>query len=189
MSFNHSDREKCHYHLRPALAHNCSMRKRHLFNLSVFKGIDPVQQDLLLPLITLCNIPEGTTIFQQGEAAKYLYILESGIVEIIFKPFDGPALPVSRITSGGVFGWSSTLGRDGYTSAARTLTDIEAYRFTGKELQKLCEEYPETGMVILDRLASAIVERLECTHHEIMSILNQGMELGLNLSVQGSKNV
>ena len=143
--------------------------------------MDAEQQELLIPLITLCNIPENTLIFQQGETAKYLYILESGIVEIIFKPFDGPELSVSRIISGGVFGWSSTLGRDSYTSAAKTLTEIEAYRFTGKELQKLCEEYPETGVVILDRLASAIVERLECTHHEIMSILNQGMELGLNL--------
>lgn len=154
----------------------------------MFQGVDKEQQDLLLPLINLYPIPQGTLIFQQGEAARYLYILESGTVEILFKPADGPALVVSHITRGGVFGWSSTLGRDGYTSAARALTKSEAYRFTGKELQRLCEENPETGVVILDRLASAIVERLECTHHEIMNILNQGMELGLNLSDQGSKN-
>lgn len=165
-----------------------NMRKRHLFNLSIFRGMEKELEDLLLPLITLCHIPENTLIFQQGESARYLYILESGMVEILFKPFDGPDLPVSRITSGGVFGWSSTLGRDGYTSAARALMDSEAYRFEGKALQRLCEAHPETGVVILDRLALAIAERLECTHLEIMSILNQGMELGLNLSPQGSKN-
>lgn len=164
------------------------MRRKHLFNLSIFKGLEQEQQDLLIPLISLCHIPEGTTIFKQGESATHLYVLESGIVEILFKPFDGPSLSVSQITSGGVFGWSSTLGREGYTSAAKALMNSEAYRICGKELQKLCEEHPDTGVVILDRLASAIVERLECTHHEIMSILNQGMDLGFNLSEQGSKH-
>lgn len=163
------------------------MRKRHLFNLSIFQGVDTVKQDQLLPLISLCRIQEGTVIFKQGEAASFLYILESGLVEIVFKPFDGSDIPVSRLNSGCVFGWSSTLGREGYTSSARALTDCETYRICGKELQKLCEENPETGVVILDRLASAIAERLECTHNEIMAVLNQGMDLGLDLNGQGSK--
>jgi CRP-like cAMP-binding protein len=186
MNFRLAQQEICHYLLMLHSGKMDSMRKRHLFNLSVFKGMKKEQQDLLLPLISLCHIPENVIIFNQGETAKYLYILECGMVEIVFKPFDGPAIPVSCITSGGIFGWSSTLGREGYTSTARTLMESAAYRFDGKDLQKLCEKYPETGVVILDRLASAIVERLECTHHEIMSILNQGMELGLNLSEQGS---
>jgi len=187
MNFHLAHQEVCHYLLMRHSGKMGSMRKRHLFNLSVFKGMEKEQQDLLIPLITLCHIPENVTIFDQGETARYLYILECGMVEIVFKPFDGPAIPVSRIVSGGVFGWSSTLGRQGYTSTARTLMESEAYRFNGKDLQKLCESNEETGVVILDRLASAIVERLECTHHEIMNILNQGMELGLNLSEQGSK--
>jgi CRP-like cAMP-binding protein len=165
------------------------MRKKHLFNLSIFQGIDADKQSQLLPLVSLCHVTEGTILFKQGEAATHLYIVESGIVEIIFKPFDGPALTVSRLNSGCVFGWSSTLGRSGYTSAARALTDCETYRICGKDLQKLCEDNPETGMVLLDRLASAIAERLECTHNEIMGILNQGMDLGFDLNRQGSKNV
>lgn len=164
------------------------MRKRHIFNLSIFKGLEPEHENLLVPLITLCHIPQGTTIFKQGQAATHLYVMDGGIVEIIFKPFDGPNLTVSRITRGGVFGWSSTMGRAGYTSAARALIDSEAYRIKGKELQQLCEQFPDTGVVILDRLASAIAEHLECTHNQIMSILNQGMDLGYDLSERGSKN-
>ena len=162
------------------------MRKRHLFSLPVFQGTSIELQSQLTPLITLCHIPQGTTIFKQGEAANYLFIVESGQVEIIFKPFDGPALTVSHLGRGDIFGWSSTLGRKGYTSAAQALSDCEAYRLNGKELQQLCEDHPESGVVILDRLASAIAERLECTHTEIMGILNQGMNLDLDLTIQGS---
>ncbi|MPM65982.1 hypothetical protein SDC9_112886 [bioreactor metagenome] len=162
------------------------MRKRHLFSLPVFQGTSVELQTQLTPLVTLCHIAAGTTIFKQGEAANYLFILEKGQVEIVFKPFDGPALSVSRLGKGDIFGWSSTLGRKGYTSAAQALCDCEAYRISGKDLQRLCEDDPQSGVVILDRLASAIAERLECTHTEIMGILNQGMNLDLDLHTQGS---
>lgn len=162
------------------------MRKRHLFSLPVFQGTSVELQAQLTPLVTLCHIASGTTIFKQGEAANYLFILEKGQVEIVFKPFDGPALSVSRLGKGDIFGWSSTLGRKGYTSAAQALCDCEAYRMSGKDLQRLCENDPQSGVVILDRLASAIAERLECTHTEIMGILNQGMNLDLDLHTQGS---
>ena len=164
------------------------MRKRQLFTLPIFSRLTEEQQGLLIPLITLCHIPGTSFLFKQGEPAKNLYIIESGTIEILFKPFDGPDLSVSRISRGGVFGWSSTLGRDSYTSTARTLGVSEIYRFNCLELQTMCKQDPDTGVIILDRLASAIVERPEGTHYEIMSILNQGMELGFALSNQGRKN-
>ena len=155
--------------------------------MPVFSRLTEEQQGLLIPLITLCHIPGTTFLFKQGEPAKNLYIIDSGIVEILFKPFDGPDLSVSRISRGGVFGWSSTLGRDSYTSTARTLEASEIYRFNCLELQTMCEQNPDTGVIILDRLASAIVEHQDCTHYEIMSLLNQGMDLGFALSNQGRK--
>lgn len=135
----------------------------------------------MLPLIELCHVPAGQTIFRQGDEATHLYILECGMVDILFKPSDGPELLVSRLTSGGVFGWSSTLGRDSYTSAAYAVIDSEVYCFDSAKLRRLCEEHPDTGVVILDRLALAIAERLECTHSKVMSVLNQGMELNYDL--------
>jgi CRP-like cAMP-binding protein len=157
------------------------MRKRHLFLLPIFKGMTSEQQELLLPLITLCSFPANLTIFRQGDPASHLYILESGMVDIVFKPIDGPAMPVARLGCGGVFGWSSTLGRDKYTSAARTVAESETYRIDGAALRKLCEDHPETGVVILDRLALAIAQRLEATHGTVMNVLNQGMDLNYDL--------
>ena len=156
--------------------------------MPAFQGVNGELQDQLTPLITLCHITAGTTIFQQGEAAKHLFFLESGEVEIVFKPFDGPVLSVAHLKHGAIFGWSATMGRKAYTSAALALSDCEAYRIEGKELQLLCENHPESGVVILDKLASAIAERLESTHNEIMGILIQGMNLNLDLQKQGSKD-
>jgi CRP-like cAMP-binding protein len=157
------------------------MRKRNLFKLKMFKELTPDQQSLLLPLVTTCRIPAGQTVFNQGDPAVKLYILDTGVVDILFKPNDGPELRVAQLTSGGVFGWSSTLGHDTYTSAARTVQNSEAYCFNGTALKKLCVENPATGVVILDRLALAISQRLKVTHAKVMDVLNQGMDLKYNL--------
>lgn len=132
---------------------------------------------MLLPLITLCRFDADQTIFKQGDNADHLYIIENGLVDIIFKPSDGPALQVSRLSRGGVFGWSSALGRDSYTSSAQAVMDLEAYRFSGQELRTLCEGHPETGVVLLDRLALAIAKRLESTHDQVMNVLKNSMDL------------
>jgi CRP-like cAMP-binding protein len=115
-------------------------------------------------------------IFEQGASAKYLYILQVGEVLVRFKPYDGPALTVARILPQGVFGWSAALGRDAYTSAAVTALPSEAYRIRASDLRTLCERVPDTGAIFLDRLAGVIAERLQNTHSEILTMLNQGID-------------
>ncbi len=173
--------EVCHFVNTSLAGKIFEMRKRHLFLLPIFKEMTGEQQELLLPLIDLCTFPADLTIFKQGDPASHLYIIESGMVDIVFKPSDGPAMTVARLTSGGVFGWSATLGRDKYTSAACTIIDSKTYRIEGTRLRKLCEDHPDTGVVILDRLALAIAQRLDVTHGKVMSVLNQGMDLNYDL--------
>jgi len=153
------------------------MRRRNLFLLSIFKGLDKEQQNLLLPLIAIRRFSAGETIFHQGDRADKLYVLESGMVDIVFQPDDSTELLVASLTSGGVFGWSSTLGHDIYTSSAYTIIDSEAYCFSGSELKNLCLKHPKTGEIIIDRLALTIAKRVEVTHASVMNVLSQGMNL------------
>jgi CRP/FNR family transcriptional regulator, cyclic AMP receptor protein len=156
------------------------MLKQELVHFPLFQGLSEDQLRLLEPLLEYCSFPVGTTIFDQGAPADCLFFLLVGTVEVIYKPYDGPALPVARITSGGVFGWSAALGRDVYTSAALTAETVEAYRVNGQKLHSLCERYPETGVVILERLASIIADRLSSTHDQILAVLQSGIDCGEN---------
>jgi CRP-like cAMP-binding protein len=152
------------------------MLKQDLAHFPLFQGLSDNQLRLLEPLLEYCSFPAGTTIFDQGAPADYLYFLLVGTVEVIYKPYDGPSLPVAKISSGGVFGWSAALGRDVYTSAALTDDPVEAYRVNGQKLHGLCEHYPETGVVILERLASIIADRLSSTHDQILAVLQSGID-------------
>jgi CRP/FNR family transcriptional regulator, cyclic AMP receptor protein len=164
------------------------MLRQEYARFSIFAGLNGDQISQLLPYMVECQYVKDEVIFQQGQPADCLYVLLSGEVVIRYKPYDGPPINVARIEPGGVFGWSSALGRDMYTSGAVALQDCTAYRLRGSKLPVLCEEYPETGMILLDRLAGVITERLNHTHTHILGILSQGMDVCNDSSRRMTKN-
>ncbi len=152
-----------------------SMFRQELSQVPIFHGLGEVQLEFLDPFVELCHFSKGQVIFEQGQAATFMYILRLGEVIIQYKPYDGPLLNVAHIEPAGVFGWSAALGRIEYTSAAIAVTNSEAYQLRGEGLSRICAQYPETGVVILGRLASVIAERLQSTHTQILSMLSQGL--------------
>lgn len=143
---------------------------------SIFAGLDSNQISQLSPFMVDCQYEENSVIFEQGQAAQYLYVLLAGEVIIHYKPYDGPTLTVARIEPGGVFGWSAALRRDVYTSGAYAMQKSLAYRIRGDSLQTICKQHPETGGILLERLADVIAQRLRSTHTQVLSILTQGLD-------------
>jgi CRP-like cAMP-binding protein len=151
------------------------MFRQDYAQLSIFTGLDGNQISQLSHFINECQYPKDYVIFEQGQPAMNLYILIGGEVAIRYKPYDGPPLHVARIEPGGVFGWSAALRRDVYTSGAVAVQDSLTYCILGSNLHVMCSQYPETGMIFLDRLASVIAERLRSTHTQVLGILTQGL--------------
>jgi CRP-like cAMP-binding protein len=75
-----------------------------------------------------------------------------------------------------VFGWSAALGRSVYTSGAQAVESGLAIRIRKDSLTQFCNLHPETGKILLERLASVISERLKNTHGEVLSILTSGVD-------------
>jgi len=154
-----------------------SMFKEDLVQLSIFKNLSDAQFEQLEPMLEYVLLRPNQIVFEQSQFADYLYILLTGEVLVRYKPYDGPSITVARIVRGGVFGWSAALGRLAYTSSAVVSVAGEAYRIQGQKLRQLCEHNPETGVVLLERLANVIAERLHNAHTQIVNILSQGMDL------------
>ncbi len=142
----------------------------------IFSDLDSSQISQLLPYMVECQFVRDSVIFEQGAAAEYLYILLAGEVVVSYKPYDGPPLVVAHIEPGGVFGWSTALGREVYTSGAIAVEDCLAYRIRGDNLSAFCRKYPDTGRILLEHLASSIAERLRSTHTQILGILSRCRE-------------
>jgi CRP-like cAMP-binding protein len=156
------------------------MFRQDLAQMSIFSGLNEDQISQLSPYMVECNYHRDQVVFEQGQRADHIYILLTGEVVVNYKPYDGPPLTVARIEAGGVFGWSAALGRDIYTSGAVAVQDSLAYRIRGDNLPVICETHRETGLILLDRLAGVIAERLRSTHTQVLGILSQGLDVDGN---------
>jgi len=152
--------------------------------LSLFHDLDPGQEALLRHVFLVSHEPAGSVIFEQGDQAEYLYMVVEGEVNIRFKPEDGPSIGVARVHREGVLGWSAALGSPTYTSSAVCATDCQVLRVRGQDLRELCEQDPETGSLILERLAAVIAERLRNTHQHVMALLELGLRIDLHRPVE-----
>ncbi len=152
-----------------------------VFNqLPLFEGMSQQQRLWLRQLFIPCDFYPDTQLFEQGDPAEYLYIVVVGEVVVVFKPDDGPPITVARVKPGGVVGWSAALGSRAYTSGAECSVYTQMLRVRGSDLRKLCEQHPETGVIILDRLATVIAERLRNTHDQVVALLEMGLRNGMH---------
>ena len=147
-------------------------------HLLIFQGLSEPQLELLRPLFTVHQEKADRVLFEQGEAAEYLYIVVEGEMNIRYKPEDGPAIIVARVRPNGVIGWSAALGSLIYTSAVVCATDCILLRVRGQDLRSLYEQHPDTGKIFLDRLALAVSERMTNTHSHVVTLLQFGLGVG-----------
>ncbi len=148
-------------------------------NLFLFHNLASKHFELLSPLFIPCEFTADSILFDQGDPAENLFAVVVGEVVVNFKPDDGPSITVARVQPGSIVGWSAALGSRRYTSSATCTTHTQLLRVRGDDLRRLCLQHPETGTIILDRLATVIAERLHSTHDLVFSLL----QLGLNTTL------
>jgi CRP/FNR family transcriptional regulator, cyclic AMP receptor protein len=156
------------------------MMSDELFDqLPLFQGLTPPQRSLVASLFTPCDQYPENAIFLQGDPAEFLYVVVGGEVVVNFKPDDGPPITVTRVGPGGVVGWSAALGSRTYTSAAYCTEYSQLLRVRGSDLRMLCQQHPDTGVLILNRLAAVIAQRLSNTHEQVVALLELGLRAGI----------
>ena len=149
---------------------------QHLTDDRPFPGLSDTQKQQIAPFFQTWKCAAGDTIFEQGQLARSFYVIHDGQVLIRYKPYDGPAIDVTRIASGQVFGWSAALGHSTYSSSAVSLTASAGMMISKRNLQVLYKQFPETGTIIIEHLADLIATRMGNTHATVYAILMSSVD-------------
>jgi CRP/FNR family transcriptional regulator len=147
-----------------------------LEEISLFRGLGPAQLASLSSMLFEKQVQREVVLFKQGDPAMMLYVVLQGSVVIRYKPFDGEELTVATIGPDGILGWSAALGHPRYTSGAVAVYDSTLLAIHGAKLRCLCLQQPETGVLILERLAGVIADRLQSTQQQVVHLLSSEIE-------------
>jgi CRP-like cAMP-binding protein len=134
---------------------------------TLFAGVSPAQCEAFLPIVHTQCAGEGRSLFRLGDAARVLYIIRSGTVQLTM-PFamygSVKEVVVQEAREGDTVAWSGLIEPFRFTMSGRAGTDVELIAFSTRELQAAIEAYPEAGVRIVTNLAAVIAKRLQVSH-------------------------
>ena len=143
-----------------------------LESVPLFKDLDTNILQQLEPLFEPYSCPAGEIIFEQGDPAHFLYLILKGLVEVRYKPYDGPPITITNLEQNSIIGWSAVIGNTTYTSGAVCKEDCQAIRMSSRDLHGLCAREPEAGRIILNLLAESVSSRWQDAESQIQMLLN-----------------
>lgn len=146
------------------------MAEPRTWSSRLLPGLSPRVQARLLPVAETFCFAEGETVFREGEAARYLYILKSGRIAIeIHVPSKGRR-PVLTVHPGEVFSWSALVEPYIETASARAAEPSEVLAFKGEVLSALCSEDTALGLELYRTIAKLVSDRLTATRLQMVNI-------------------
>jgi len=122
----------------------------------------------------------GFQLWDKGDPAKNLYLLEAGKIVLYMDAYAGTDKPsakvtVDLVTKGDAMGWSAVIEPYVYTLGARCIDDSKAIAFDGAKLRELLEKDSKIGYCFMQTTAKVISTRL--THTEIILVGERGLSI------------
>jgi len=139
--------------------------------IDLFRGIDPEVMEEIANICSEEKYTKDTVLFEKGEEAESLYILEQGTLNLVIK--NGGSLIYGLTESGQVFGWSSLVESGVYTASGVCATDLKAVKIEREKLERVFDRHPEVGFKVLKRLAGVISQRLSNAYRDLLSARGQ----------------
>ena len=116
---------------------------------------------------------KGETIFNECDEANYLFILQSGSVDLYYKseeeyhPKSSKEFLVGEINPGEIFGVSALLEPYELNATARASVTCSTIKLNAQNLRDLMVANPGLGMRFMVHASKALMERLIATRIQL----------------------
>jgi CRP/FNR family cyclic AMP-dependent transcriptional regulator len=111
--------------------------------------------------------PAGETIFREGDPANRFYLIESGEVALEAYTIPTNAIRIQTIKAGDVLGWSWLFPPYTWHFDARTVEPTTAIFLYATHIREVCEDRPEMGYDVMQRIAEVVINRLQETRKQL----------------------
>ena len=127
-----------------------------LRNVDIFQGLTDWELKIVSQFFQEENVIEGVTLFQEGERADRLFILEEGAVSLTLE--EGEQYSVT--TPGRIIGWSFLVPPNRYTASAVTTAPSKLLLIKSPDFYYLIHKELRMGVKVMENLAQVVASRL-----------------------------
>ncbi len=135
-----------------------------LREMPIFGGLSDADLDKIVSLSTHVEAAAGDLIVRQGELANELYVIRSGMVEVLFDADDEPSEQVlAHLSVGDCFGEMALIDIQPRSASVRALQDSTFFCLSNRAFRTLIDWNLKTYTLIILNLAREISRRLRRT--------------------------
>ena len=116
------------------------------------------------------NVPTGTRLCAEGEAAKTLSIILSGEVNIQYLLGNGEMRTVDTLVGGDLLGFSAMIKPYKYTGFATATQPTDLALIDAVKLRDLCQQDPRLGYQLTLEVAALLAHRLEGARVQLAAV-------------------
>jgi CRP-like cAMP-binding protein len=132
-----------------------------LRQVEFLKGLPDEELRVLLPTIAVRQFGAGEMLVRQGDQGDTLYIIRTGVVDVIGHTPDGNSRLLNKLATTDYFGEATLMTGEPRTADIRAATDVEVIEMDREGLRRLFKEHPEAATQISEIVAARMEDRLK----------------------------
>lgn len=149
---------------------NHPLNARDLGQLRFLQDLPVSAMEKLAGLARSVEFPTRAVIFREGQTDAPLYVLESGHVGLAMRVPSRGSVPILTVGPGDLLGWSPVIGNSPMTATATALEPTRAIALPGSDISALCEQDPEFGYHLFQRIATTLSRRILATRLQLLDL-------------------
>jgi len=135
-----------------------------------FGGIGEESLKQVAMLADEVTVPANTCMFNEGDPAKYLYLIVRGEVNIQYLLGNGELRTVDTLVGGDLLVWSSMIEPYKTTAVGTATKETHLVRIAAPKLRELCDKEPLLGYRLATQIAKLLAHRLEGSRIQLASL-------------------
>jgi CRP-like cAMP-binding protein len=159
------------------------MEQESLKGISIFFEFSPKEIRQIEKIINEITLPANSLIFEEGQSADCLYIIERGQVAIEKKATSEESITTLTLRSGDFFGEMALFDEGPRSAKARTLQQSRLLIINKTKFMDFLEQNPKVAAKLLVSIIREMVPRIRQTNKELACLYRTGKILGSDLEL------
>ena len=141
-----------------------------LDKISIFGGLTEAQLYQIFKRLKLVHYKAGETIFEVGDSASYIYVIEAGKVNLLYE-VEGSQRLKAELTPGACFGDISVIGIQPHTATTVAVENTDLLVLSGDALDDIFVHDKTLFSMLILNIAREACRRLHKTNMQLVDCL------------------